>query len=357
MQKNIKKTLLIWVGVCIFSIHLPSIAAPYTPVDGNEVIANWQVLDTQKEVINLTTVREFIEQGQYTGESDYRYSRAKIWLQTQIKQNKNLSTEIFYLYARVLQHQHQFDSALKYLDDALALNPADTNSWLLKANIHMVQGDAGLAKRACLAMLGKTNLIVLSACALDVASQDGQLDDSYQELSRLHTSQDLSNSTEQRWIVQMLADMALRNNDPAAANAHLKYFNLNNAPVSILTLWADTQFALQQYEEVLLRLTPIVNAHPIKDDALLLRLAIAEKENSKRPYWQNVFAQRVVLRELRNDNLHAAELARYYLDVNIQPEKALHWARVNWQVAQQHGDRKLLDQATELWQKDNRKTQ
>ena len=51
-------------------------------------------------------------------------------------------------------------------------------------------------------MLGKTNLIVLSACALDVASQDGQLDDSYQELSRLHTSQDLSNSTEQRWIVQ-----------------------------------------------------------------------------------------------------------------------------------------------------------
>ena len=221
----------------------------------------------------------------------------------------------------------------------------------------MVQGDADLAKRACLPMLGKTNLIVLSACALDVASQDGQLDDSYQELVRLHTSQDLSNSTEQRWIVQMLADMALRNNDPAAANAHLKYFNLNNAPVSILTLWADTQFSLQQYEEVLLRLTPIVNAHSIKDDALLLRLAIAEKENSKRPYWQSVFAQRVVLRELRNDNLHAAELARYYLDVNIQPEKALHWARVNWQVAQQHGDRKLLDQATELWQKDNRNTQ
>ena len=54
-----------------------------------------------KEVINLTTVREFIEQGHWQ-ESDYRYSRAKIWLQTQIKQNKNRSTEIFYLYARVL---------------------------------------------------------------------------------------------------------------------------------------------------------------------------------------------------------------------------------------------------------------
>ena len=142
-----------------------------------------------------------------------------------------------------------------------------------------------------------------------------------------------------------------------SSECHLKNFNLNNAPVSILLYGAIHNSPCNNMKKYHSVLTPIVKAHPIKDDALLLRLAIAEKENSKRPYWQNVFAQRVVLRELRNDNLHAAELARYYLDVNIQPEKALHWARVNWQVAQQHGDRKLLDQATELWQKDNRKTQ
>jgi hypothetical protein len=57
------------------------------------------------------------------------------------------------------------------------------------------------------------------------------------------------------------------------------------------------------------------------------------------------------LRELRKDSLHAAELARYYLVVNIQPKKALYWAEVNWQVAKQHDDRNLLDQATDLWQK------
>jgi predicted Zn-dependent protease len=354
MQKNIKKSLLTCLSICSFAIHLDTIAAPYIPADGDEVVANWQVLDSQKEVLNLTTVRKFIEQGQYPGESDYRYGRAKIWLQAQLSQNKEVSAELLYLYARVLQHQHQFDIALKYLDDALALNPADTNSWLLKASIHMVQGDTDLAKRACLTLLGKANLIVTSACALDVASQDGQLDDSYKALARLNKSQGRADSPEQQWIVQMLADMALRNNKPAAANTHLKSFDLNTASVSVLALWADTQLALLQYDQVLIRLTPIVNAHPIQDDALLLRLAIAEKENSKLPYWQNIFAQRVALRELRNDSLHAAEVARYYLDVNIPPKKALHWAKINWQVAQQHGDRKLLDQATDLWQKNIR---
>jgi tetratricopeptide (TPR) repeat protein len=350
MQKTIKKILLICVGVCVFGLHLQSFATPYTPHNGSDVVATWQVLDNKKDVINLEIVREFIEQGQYPGESDYRYGRAKTWLQSQLIQNEKVSVELLYLYARVLQHQHQFDSALKYLDEALALDPKDTNSWLLKSNIHMVQGDADLAKQACLAMLGHSNIIVLTACALDVASQDGQLDKSYKQLNRLSTSQGLTKSPEQKWIVHMLADMALRNDMPIAAEKHLESFELETSSVSILALWADTQLALLKYDQVLTRLAPIVNAHPIKDDALLLRLTIAEKAYSKLPYWQNIFAQRVALRELRKDSLHAAELARYYLDVNIKPEKALYWAKINWQVAQQHGDRKLLDQANNLWQ-------
>jgi tetratricopeptide (TPR) repeat protein len=350
MQKNIKKILLICFGVCAFGVHLQSFATPYTPNNGDDVVATWQVLDNKKDVINLEIVREFIEQGQYPGESDYRYGHAKTWLQSQLTQDKKVSVELLYLYARVLQHQHQFDSALKYLDEALALDPRDTNSWLLKSNIHMVQGDADLAKRACLAMLGHTSITVLTACALDVASQDGQLDKSYKQLNRLSNSQDLAKSPEQQWIVHMLADMALRNDMPVAAEKHLASFDLETASVSILALWADTQLTLLQYDQVLTRLAPIVNAHPIKDDALLLRLTIAEKAYSKLPYWQNIFAQRVALRELRKDSLHAAELARYYLEVNINPEKALYWAQINWQVAQQHGDRKLLDQANNLWQ-------
>jgi tetratricopeptide (TPR) repeat protein len=351
MKKAVKKLLLIWVGVCAFGLHLPSIAAPFTPTDGSIVVATWQVLDNKQEVVNLETVREFIEQGQYPGESDYRYGRAKTWLQSQLAQNTQISAELSYLYARVLQHQHQFDDALKYLDDALALNPEDTNSWLLKSNIHMVQGDADLAKQACLAMLGHTNITVLTACALDVASQDGQLDESYKQLNRLSTSQRLAKSPEQKWIVHMLADMALRNDMPDAAEKHLESFDLETASVSILALWADTQLASLKYDQVLIRLAPIVNSYPLKDDALLLRLSMAEKESSKLPYWQNIFAQRVALRELRKDSLHAAELARYYLVVNIQPKKALYWAEVNWQVAKQHDDRNLLDQATDLWQK------
>lgn len=218
----------------------------------------------------------------------------------------------------------------------------------------MVQGDLRLAKQACLALLGRANIVVLSPCALDVASQEGHLDDSYQTLTRLFKSQGRVDSPEKRWIVQMLADMALRNNMPAAANTHLQSIDLATASVSVLSLWADIQLALLKYDQVLIRLAPIVNAHPIQDDALLLRLVIAEKKYSQLTDWQNILAQRVALRELRQDNLHAADLARYYLEVNVQPEKALFWARVNWQAARQHGDRNLLDRATDLWHRGQR---
>ena len=84
------------------------------------------------------------------------------------------------------------------------------------------------------------------------------------------------------------------------------------------------------------------------DDLLLLQLAIAEKqlpnkENGKE--WKAQLAARVLLREQRQDSQHANELARYYLDVNPQPQKALYWAKLHFENSREYNDKKLLARA------------
>jgi hypothetical protein len=68
-------------------------------------------------------------------------------------------------------------------------------------------------------------------------------------------------------------------------------------------------------------------------------------ENKRQTKWQQRMKQRVKLRELRQDKHHAADLARYYLDIDANGQKALYWAKINWQQAQEYKDLELLKRA------------
>ncbi|GGP89522.1 tetratricopeptide repeat protein [Shewanella ulleungensis] len=356
----IRTTLTALIGVVVVLAN-NSVAAPYTPKSEDEIIATWKVLDDSptytnnaKQGVSLAQISEFIEQGQYPGEADYRYGRAKALLQAKMSQ-ETPDAQTFYLYARVLQHQHQFSKAIKALERSITLDPLAVNSWLLKANIHLVLGDIVGAREACLALIGKADILLISTCALEVAGQNDKLPESYNELVRLYNLYQPINEQEQYWIVQILADMAMRQNLADNALVYLNQVDLQRAPVSLLALWADVQMSLQQHQQVIDTLGDIVSSNPIQDDALLLRLARAEKALNASVEWQWAFAQRVELREQRQDSLHASELAQYYLYVDVQPTKALYWAKVNWRVARQINDRILLEEARLLLKQEQTK--
>lgn len=101
------------------------------------------------------------------------------------------------------------------------------------------------------------------------------------------------------------------------------------------------------YQTILNTLPTLVTDKQNLEDALLLRLAIAEQSYNEHSgnQWQTLMAQRVALRELRQDRFHASDLAHYYLDINKQPEKALYWAEINWQQAKLDADQQLLTRA------------
>jgi hypothetical protein len=138
--------------------------------------------------------------------------------------------------------------------------------------------------------------------------------------------------------------MAMRLDNPKAAEDWLTP-QLDKATVNYLAQWADTQIAQKNYGKIISYLTPVVTSASEVDDLLLLQLSIAEKESSHDNHWQQQLAERVALREQRQDSAHANELARYYLDINSQPQKALLWAKLHWQNSREYNDRKLLERA------------
>ena len=109
--------------------------------------------------------------------------------------------------------------------------------------------------------------------------------------------------------------------------------------------WADVQLALHNNKNVLDHLSEIVNQAAEMDDALLLRLALAEKNMAQSTHWQTRLSERIALREQRQDSLHASELALYYLDISPNPQKSLYWAKINIQNTREYNDKKILARA------------
>ncbi|MGJ8693358.1 MAG: tetratricopeptide repeat protein [Thalassotalea sp.] len=321
-------------------------AQPFTPKSGDYIVAKWQVKPTQqKSSASLDYIEWLIDQGQYAGKSAYNFGRANALLAPHLTK-PSVAPQAWYLSARILQHQHQFKPALTALDNVLSLAPEMLNARLLKANIHLVLSEYSLARQTCLTLLGQADMLTIAACSLEVESYQGKLLASYQQLAQLLVRYPLPEDETGVWLLQLVADMAYRQGEFQSALNWLNKYPKVNKPLSFIVQWADIHLALNQAEPVLAELTDIVNGAEFKDDALLLRLALAEKQLTGQNFWAQQMAERVNLRVQRQDQFHAAELARYYLEINPDPVKALYWADINWQSAKLAADKYLLDQAT-----------
>lgn len=234
-----------------------------------------------------------------------------------------------------------------------AQDPNNSAMNLLAARIYLIQGQPTLARQSCLRLLGHSDLLTTSTCVLEVASYpqetllgNRELKQSYEHLRLLVSREGFPGDERGPWVAQVLADMAMRLGMPKVAEQWLAP-QLRRASVNYLAQWADSQFAQGKPQEVIQYLTAVVKATGEVDDLLLLQLALAEKKSAEtsEPSWQAQLAERVALREQRQDLQHANELARYYLEINRQPQKALYWAQLHWQNSREYKDRLLLEEA------------
>lgn len=353
--------------ICVLLCSATSHAERYTPQDPDTIIASWSIvfspalqqaqtakrLQPNNPATVATLANNYLAMAGLPGQSRL-YGLAQAALKPLIE-NKTDSTQVWLAWAQVLQHQHAFDEALSAIAKVTEQEPKNINANLLAARIYLIQDKPAQARQACLKLLGYADLLTTGACILEITShQPGELSSSYDELIKLVKREGFPTDERGPWLAQVLADMAMRQENLKAAEGWLTP-QLNNATVNYLAQWADTQLAQGLNEKVISYLSSIVTSASEVDDLLLLQLSIAEKKSSTDTKWQKQLAERVELREQREDSAHANELARYYLDINPQPQKALQWAQVHWQNSREYNDKKLLERAQIAAQKTNQK--
>lgn len=336
-------------------------AKPYIPTSPEEVIAVWdksasrqlQIVKAQndlqpQDVATLTQLaNQYLQQAAQPGFA-YLYGVTEALLKPAINNNIQ-DTSLLLVWAQVLQHQHKFVLAQDVLQKIFTREPNHITANLLAARMQLIQGNPSAAQAYCLKLLGHADLLTLSACSLEVRSHLGEkaLTESYAQLQQLLVSQGLPDDERQLWILQMLADMAVRLQQYTEARDFLEKISQPKT-LSVWVQWADINLALSNDQLISEKITEVIEHNTQVDDALLIRLVIAEKKLAGKSQWQTQLQERIALREMRDDQAHAADLAMYYLVISSDQQKALYWAERNWLDAREPGDKQLLVRAQQL---------
>lgn len=337
-----------------------------TPTSPDTVIASWPVVasaevnaaktdsrlhpNNPEAIVKLANL--YIAQAAQPGQSRL-YGLAQAALQPLIESGSE-NADVWLAWAEVQQYKHAFAISLAALDKVLQKEPDNINAQLIAARIYVIQDDMTKARSACIRMLGHADLLTVSTCSLEVASYRDNLPQSYEQLRLMVEREGLPTDARRSWIAQVMADMAIRMDKPALAAQWLDP-QRDHATVNYWAQWADVELTLGHDDAVMRELEPVVNNAPDLDDALVLRLALAEKKIGGER-WQNKLRERVALREDRADTQHASDLARYYLDIQPDAKKALYWAKINWQHVREYKDKDILDRATAFARADQKES-
>jgi len=238
--------------------------------------------------------------------------------------------------ATSLQYLHRFEEALDLLDRATAAQPQNGEAWLTKATILQVLGRFQAARRACQPLTLTNGQLIALGCLTSVNSLTGRLRESYSALRSVYVDDPRIPLNIRVWILDELADMALRAGDPTEAE---KYWLavLRAAPRDAYSKSAYADLLLQQHRET--EVVHLLRADEQQDN-LLLRLAIAGTRlrmvDGRR--WSALFEARYEAALRADDFTHAREHARFLLEVRGDSAGALRLAARNWQIQREPAD-------------------
>jgi len=312
--------------------------------ENDTVVALWSKNKTTPQ-LNEESIAHLLDQAKYVGNSQH-YARAKSLL-SQASESTLPKHQRLYYNALIKQHYHEFEDSLILLKKVLDTKPQHINVLLLSANLYAVQGHFELAKKTCASLTGLVEAILVAACKLNIDAQEGtntQIQNALDSLTEFSQKFPSKSQETTIYVAEIQASMASYLGQNAFANQILAPHLNRELPLSFWVLWSNIQIDLGQSDKVLSILGPLVEKTQNKDDALLLRLAIAEELSSSASPTKllPLVTERIALRMLRQDQEHAFDIALYYIHLEEQAAEAYRWALVNWQQAKLQEDRKLL---------------
>jgi Tfp pilus assembly protein PilF len=287
----------------------------------------------------LANARRYIELGQ-----TFSDPRAYGYAQVALGQWWTLDPappQVLVMRARILQFRHEFDAALAQLEPALKADQFDAGAWLLFANIQQVRGNVRAARAACMKLIPIADPLIGATCAASTAALVGRSRQGEQLLAKALMEPTGASIPERAWAWTTLAETRARLGEAATAEAAFKQA-LMLAPDDIYTRAAYADLLLDQNRVRDVR--ALLGEDAAQADATLLRLAIAAQRNADADAaaLSATLSQRFAEARARGDRTHQREQARFALELQHDPTRALNLARSNFAVQREPADTRLL---------------
>ena len=245
--------------------------------------------------------------------------------------------------AVIRQSVHDFPAALVDLDRAVVQVPQDPQAWLTRASVQQVRGEFGAARVSCGPVVKLARPLVSAACLASVGSLSGSLATSRALLAHVLFEDDGAEPAVTGWALTLLAEMSARQGDARAADAYYrKALSLGPPDAYLLASYSDFLLDQRRPAEVL----PLLQQRT-RADALLLRLALAEKELHDPALAAHVatLGDRFDASHARGDTVHRREEAIFRLKLLGDAKGALQLAQANWEVQREPLDARILVEA------------
>jgi len=348
-----------WMAVAIVTavaINGGALAAPYTPADDGVVLERLpEALDPALAELKrmraalranpndldhaARLARRCIEAARETGDPRFlgqaQAALAPWWAAA------DPPPPALLLRATVKQSQHDFPGALADLDRLLAVRAGDGQALLTRATILTVLGRYADAQRDCAKLVRLASGLVTTTCLAGASSLNGDAAGAYRGLVQaLARAGDTAGT--RAWALTLAAEIAARRGEAGAADIHFREaLALDPRDAYLVAAYAD--FLLGQARA---REAASLLADSAKNDALLLRLALAERslpdKRSEFADHRRELADRFAAARRRGDTVHLREEARFRLDVENDIPAALILAKANWNVQREPADLRIL---------------
>lgn len=249
--------------------------------------------------------------------------------------------EVLLLRATIRQSLHAFAAALADLDRLLAVEPGHPQARLTRASVLAVRGRYAEAKADCAALAGRTSELVVATCTATAEHAAGSDAATYRRLAA-SLAQARGDGALRGWAETLAGEIAAAAGESHLAEGHFRAaLAANPADTYARAAWADFLLDAGRSDEVVALLDA-----DTRNDALLLRLTLAEKEipGRRSAYLLHAgwLADRFAAARRRGDETHLREEARYVLAVEGDPQRAVALARRNFEQQREAADLQLL---------------
>ncbi len=320
--------------------HLPSTSDPR--------VRQFDTLRKQVEAspgepkLAVALSRAYLDYGRDTGDARY-LGRAQAVI-APLTAKSPAPADALLVLATILQSRHQFAESRQILQALLRHDGDNAQAWLTLASVALVQGDMDEARRDCAHLLGSADGLVTAGCIGSWSVVNGNAQSTLHVVDALLRQEPNSSPALQSWAHGLMADAAKTLGKNERADDEFR---------KALQLAPGDNFLLADYADFLLDRGRAREALELtrgyeQSDTSFLRKVLAESALKLPSADADIrqMASRFRDLEQRGDSrLYGREEARFALELQHDPVRALKLAQDDWAIQRAPEDVRIYLQA------------